>query len=193
VTPAGGSREEIEVKLPAPDLAAFRERLRTAGANLKSPIHDEVNDLYDDADRRLAGSNRALRLRQAEGRSILTYKGAPRFLEGTKVREERETEVSDADEIDGILAGLGFSRTFRYEKRREEWELDGCAVALDETPIGNFIEIEGNPSAIRRVVVRFGLDSADAIPHSYPELYTRLRRENPGLAPDMVFAAKAGP
>jgi adenylate cyclase class 2 len=192
VTTAGGSREEIEVKLPAADLSALREKLRDAGAALKSPLHDEVNDLYDDADGRLVRSGRALRVRRAAGRATLTYKGAVRFREGAKVREERETEISEAGEIEGILAALGLSRTFRYEKRREEWELEGCAVALDRTPIGDFIEIEGHPPAIRRLVVRLGLDFADAVPYSYPELYARRRKEDHRLPPDMVFGEAAG-
>jgi adenylate cyclase class 2 len=193
VTAASASRDEVEVKLPAPDLAALREKLRAAGASPKSPLHDEVNDLYDDADRRLMSSGRALRLRRTASRATLTYKGAVRFQGGAKVREERQSEVADAGEIDRILHALGLSRAFRYEKRREEWELEGCAVALDETPIGSFVEIEGDPPSIRRLVVLLGLDFGDAIPQSYPELYARRRKENPRLPPDMTFGGDAAP
>ena len=56
--------------------------------------------------------------------------------------------------------GLGLSRRFRYEKRREEWDFEGSVIALDETPIGNFVEVEGDPVAIRRTVVALGLDVA---------------------------------
>jgi adenylate cyclase class 2 len=193
VTAAGAGRDEVEVKLPAPDLAGLREKLRAAGASPKSPLHDEVNDLYDDAERRLTASGRALRLRRTAGRATLTYKGAVRFRDGAKVREERETEVADAGQIDRILHGLGLSRTFRYEKRREEWEIQGCDVALDETPIGGFIEIEGDPPSIRRLVVLLGLEFGDAIAQSYPELYARRRKENPRLPPDMSFGDDAAP
>ncbi len=75
----------------------------------------------------------------------LTFKGPARFEQGIKTREERETSVGSAEEAEAILLRLGFVRRFRYEKRREEWRLFGCAVALDETPIGNFVEIEGDP------------------------------------------------
>ena len=68
--------------------------------------------------------------------------------------------------------------------------LDGCAVALDETPIGNFVEVEGEPTAIRRVVVRLGLDFTEAIPYSYAELYPRRRKDEPSLPPDMVWPVK---
>jgi adenylate cyclase class 2 len=181
------TREEIEVKLPAGELAAIREGLTQAGATLRTARHDESNDLYDDTEQRLSGNGRTMRLRRAAGRAILTYKGAARFEAGSKIREERETEVSDAAEAEAILRGLGLERRFRYEKRREEWECRGCIVALDETPIGNFVEIEGEPTAIRRVIAVLALDPAEAIPYSYPELYARRRKEEPGLPPDMVW------
>ena len=57
-------REEIEVKIPAPDLGAVRDRLREAGATLYAARHDETNDLYDDAARTLSGSGRTVRLLQ---------------------------------------------------------------------------------------------------------------------------------
>ena len=186
-----GRREEIEVKLPVSDLAATRDRLASGGARLHAARHDESNDLYDDAEKKLSGSGRTVRLRSAEGHSILTYKGAPRFEDGNRVREEREIEVSDPGETEAILGGLGLRRSFRYEKRREEWDAEGCVVSLDETPIGNFVEIEGDPAAIRRLVGALGLDASEAIPYSYAELYMRRRKEDPSLPPDMVFPPKA--
>jgi adenylate cyclase class 2 len=183
------SPEEIEVKLAAKDLGALRESLRGQGARLAAAKHDEVNDLYDydDASRSLAGSGRTIRLRTAAGKTILTYKGKARFQNGVKTREEREVEVSDGGEAEGILAGLGLSRRFRYAKRREEWSFEDCAVALDETPIGDFVEVEGDPASIRKVFVHLGLDFGEAIPYSYAELYQRRRKEQPGLPPDMVW------
>ena len=186
--PRGKPPEEVEVKLPCPDLDAARSRLQEREASLVAPRHDEVNDLYDDGQRRLSARGTVLRLRRAGGRAILTYKGQARFSEGVKTREERETEVSDPGELEAILAGLGLIRTFRYEKRREEWRLEGCTVALDETPIGRFVEVEGEPTAIRRVVVALGLDFAEAIPYSYARLYRDQRSKDPSLPEDMVFS-----
>ena len=125
------------------------------------------------------------------GRAILTYKGAARFQAGAKVREERETEVSNPEEAEAILSGIGLQPRFRYDKRREEWDCDGSVVALDETPIGFFVEVEGDPASIRRVVAALGLDAAESIPYSYAELYARRRKEDPALPPDMVFPEDA--
>jgi adenylate cyclase, class 2 len=184
------TREEIEVKLPASDLSAVRERLARVGGELAAARHDESNDLYDDASRRLSGSGRTVRVRRAAGRAILTYKGAARFEAGARVREERETDVSDPAETDAILRALGLERRFRYEKRREEWRRSGCLVALDETPIGDFVEIEGTPDEIRLLIVELDLDPSEAIPYSYPELYARRRKEDPTLPSDMVWTTR---
>jgi adenylate cyclase, class 2 len=184
------TREEIEVKLPASDLSAVRERLVRAGGTLAAARHDESNDLYDDADRRLSGGGRTVRVRRAAGRAILTYKGAARFEAGARMREERETDVSDPAETEAILRALGLERRFRYEKRREEWQSGSCLVALDETPIGDFVEIEGAPDEIRKLIVELGLDPSEAIPYSYPELYARRRTEDPGLPADMVWTPR---
>lgn len=185
-------REEVEVKIPCEDHELARVSLRAAGATLVSARHFESNDLYDDAGKKLSGQGRTLRLRRAAGRAILTYKGPARFQGGIKLREERETEVADPAEAEAILAGLGLERGFRYEKRREEWRHDGCIIALDETPIGRFIEIEGEPPAIRRVVNLLALDFTAALPYSYARLYAEKRRDDPALPPDMIFAESDG-
>ena len=184
---SGSEPREIEVKLPAADLDGVRRQLEALGAALEKPRHDESNDLFDDEAGTLAGSGRALRLRRAEGRGILTFKGPARFQQGVKSREERETVVGEPGEMEAILERLGFRRRFRYEKRREEWRLSGCAVALDETPIGSFVEIEGDPAAIRKAVAALALDFASAIPYSYAGLYARRRKDDPSLPADMVF------
>lgn len=186
-------REEVEVKIPCEEHELARAALRGAGATLSAPLHFESNDLYDDSEKRLSSQGRTVRLRRADGRAILTYKGPARFQGGIKVREERETEVADPGEAEGILAGLGFERRFRYEKKREEWRHDGCAIALDETPIGRFIEIEGEPPAIRRIVNLLSLDFTTALPYSYARLYADRRREEPSLPADMVFPAQSSP
>ncbi len=185
--PPGSLRQEIEIKLPCEDLARVRERLRALGARSVSDLHFEANELYDDPSGRLFRSGSTLRVRRAGGETILTYKGPARFEEGIKQRVERETRVSDAEEIEAILEALGLVPRFRYEKRRDEWRLDSALVALDETPIGNYVEIEGDPAEIRRVVVALDLDFASAIPYSYAKLYERKRKEDPELPEDMVF------
>jgi adenylate cyclase class 2 len=183
----GKRPEEIEIKLPCADPEGIREALRGHGATLREEKHAEHNVLYDDPGGELSGRGCTLRLRTAGSDVILTFKGPARFDGGLKVREEREVRVSDAAEAAALLSGIGLVPRFRYEKQRESWEHAGCLVSLDETPIGRFLEIEGNPAASRRVVSDLGLDFSEAIPYSYPGLYARRRREDPALPPDMVF------
>ncbi len=183
----GAPPQEIELKLPVANLEEVRRRLRERGADLVRPRHAESNDLYDDAQGRLRAADSALRLRRTEGESRLTFKGPSRFEQGVRSREERETPIGDPGEVVAILEHLGLSRRFRYEKRREEWRLADCDIALDETPIGNFVEIEGDPASIRRAVAALGLDFASAIPYSYAHLYALRRKEDPKLPADMVF------
>src|SRR5262249_15879030 len=181
-------KDEIEIKLPCESLDAVRHRLREGNATAVTPQHFESNDLYDNAGGQIAASGSTLRLRQANDQALLTFKGPARFEGGVKRREERETIVADAAEMKTILSRLGFSRRFPYEKRPEEWRFEDCVVALDETPIGNFVEIEGDPSSIRRAVARLELDSSEAIPYSYSKMYLLRRDKDPSLPSDMVFA-----
>ena len=207
VQEAGSTRrhDEVEVKLPCDDLDGVRRKLRDLRAVAKAPLHFESNDLYDDTEGRLAAAGHVLRLRRekvlggeasgaaaaaARDRAILTFKGSARFSGGVKAREERETPVSKPDEADAILRGLGFKPYFRYEKKREEWTLENCEIALDEIPIGTFVEIEGEPPEIRHIVAALGLDFSLAIPYSYARLYAERRKADPSLPADMVFPGR---
>ena len=185
------SRREVEVKIPVSDLGRIRSLLAAGGGVPARPRHDESNVLFDEPGGRLAAAGCALRLRRADDRTTLTFKGPARFESGIKTREERETAVEDYAEAEAILRGLGFLPRFRYEKRREEWRHSDCVIALDETPIGAFVEIEGDPPAIRRVVAALDLDFTAALPYSYAGLYARRRKEDPSLPADMVFSGEA--
>lgn len=141
--------------------------------------------LLDTPGRTLVGRGCALRVRDDGGRAVLTFKGpvVPGIL---KVREELETEAGSADRLLAILEALGFSPIFRYEKRREEHALPGALVAIDETPIGTFVEIEGEPDAIHAAARRLGCSEADYVTASYRTLYVATLA--PGVEPgDMVF------
>jgi adenylate cyclase class 2 len=186
-TVESGRHLEVEVKLPVRDPGAVRQRLHAVGAQPVTPRHFESNDLYDRGDGELANRGCALRLRRTDDGATLTFKGPPRFEMGVKTREERETAVSDPAATERILQALGFERRFRYEKQREEWRFEGCTIALDETPVGHFAEVEGDPPAIRRAVQRLGLDFSEAVPYTYADLYRRRRSEDPTLPKDMVF------
>ena len=182
------SSEEIEIKIPVRDLSEYRKTLVSSGATAISEPHLERNALFDDAEGRLFSEKKALRVRHARGRGILTFKGSASFEGSIKRREELEVEVSDPDLLETILERLGFVAQFRYEKRREEYRWKECVLALDETPIGNFIEIEGESGPIGEALKALGLSAQDAVRSSYAGLYRRARENDPRLPPDMVFS-----
>ena len=63
---------------------------------------------------------------------------------------------------------------------------------LDETPIGNFLEIEGRPKWIDRTARVLGFSAGDYITTSYGSLYRIYCRENGVSRKDMVFGQGTG-
>jgi len=126
-----------------------------------------------------------LRLRMDRFGARLTYKG-PVTMEGSmRVREERETRVDDAEALRAILESAGFEAVARYQKHREEWRLGAVVVALDHTPVGDFVEMEGEGAD--KVAKRCGLSLEKAERRSYLRLYREYRKEHPEAPADMVF------
>jgi adenylate cyclase, class 2 len=111
-----------------------------------------------------------------------------------KVREEIELEIADGAALATIFDALGMRGWFRYEKFRTTFRLPesqrwarGLLIELDETPIGNFVELEGPPGAIDRAAKALGFSQRDYIVMNYLSLYQmecQRRGQNPG---DMVF------
>lgn len=120
------------------------------------------------------------------GRSLLTYKG-PVQPSPMKLREERETVVSDGETLLYLLNQLGFSIWFRYQKYREEFGASDAIIALDETPIGTFVEVEGSESAISEIAAALGRTPADYLVDSYRALYVQDRAQQGIAERDMVF------
>ena len=182
---------EREIKLPFPDVAQARQLLLAAGGHPTVPRRLIDDRLFDTADQRLRRAGRALRVRRDAGRTILTTK-APAPSERVKAREELETGVGDPVMIEAILAALGYEQTFRAEKYREEFAMpSGITAALDDTPIGVFVELEGEESAIVAVAAALGRAPADFILASYPALYQGWCRDRSVPADAMVFQPAA--
>ncbi len=187
---------EIEIKIPVADLDAVRERLRAAGADRQPPAGLESNQVFDlvdaPAEQRLRSRRELLRLRTDGAGNRLTFKSAPRFVDGVKERLEHEFTVDDPAAARLLLESLGFRVAVRYEKVRETWRLPGCEVCLDRTPMGDFVEVEvlGSdvpPERIREVCRLCGLDVERSVPEDYLALYRAYRRDRPDLPQDMVF------
>ena len=181
---------EAEVKLACADL----DRLRKAGFELivVEPRHFEDNWLLDSADQTLLKQGAALRIRSVDGKGWLTYKGVVRDSDSpVKVREEIEVETAAPDRMFELFERLGFQRSFRYQKYRTGYRLSvegrDLKVVLDETPMGNFIEIEGEEGTVARVFEAAGFSAGEIVRESYPELQASRCRERGVPLEDLVF------
>lgn len=133
---------EIEIKVRVQDIGAIRNRLLEYGGALTETLTE--HDMYYNAPHRDFGvTDEALRLRQAGGRSTVTYKGPKSTILGSKVREELNLEIADPDTFEQIVTSLGFIRVAAVRKNREYYQCDGFTISLDQVEgLGNFVEIE---------------------------------------------------
>jgi len=180
---------ESEIKIPVTEIDRVRQRLRDGGWRLHRALHREVNVLFDTKDGNLRRSDAALRLRRAATGWTLTYKGRAEYADGVKSREELEVEVEDGTVLAAILLRLGFAPARRYEKDRETWARDGLLVALDHTPMGDFVELEGPAERLAGAAASLGLEADRAVERSYPALWDEYRRRHAalGLPDHMIF------
>jgi len=181
---------EIEIKLRLPSkLGKIRRRLEALGFRTKTRRALESNILFDNSKRTLRKHGKLLRVRLTNGRRVLTYKG-PAEPSKYKKRPELEIDLPNGASMEAIFIHMGYRPVFRYEKFRTEYvkrASDSGTVLLDETPIGNFLEIEGSPRWIDRTARLLGFSSDDYITRSYGYLYLAYCRERRIRPKDMLF------
>jgi adenylate cyclase class 2 len=185
---------EIEIKLRLPEkLGKIRHSLHEAGFRIAKPRLHESNTLFDNSKRTMRNHGKLLRLRRAGVHRSLTYKG-PSEPSRYKKRHEIEIDLHNGEELEEIFTHLGYRPVFRYEKYRTEYaEPRGEGkVMLDETPIGNYLEIEGSPRWIDRTARELGFQSSDYITRSYGYLYLAFCRERRITPKDMLFGESNG-
>lgn len=182
------AHKEIEIKFRVPDLRGLAKTLRKAKFRLTTPRTHEMNTLYDLPNQALRRRGELLRLRQYGKDWKLTHKA-----KGTagrhKSRVETETTLTDGAKMNAILAALGYRPCFRYEKFRAEWTDGKGYVVVDETPIGNFAEIEGPPRWIDHTAKLLGVQTGQYLTQSYLELFLSWKDSTRSPAADMTFSA----
>jgi adenylate cyclase, class 2 len=179
---------EIEIKFSVKDLRALRRKLRSAGFYLKTKRTHEMNTLYDLPGAVLRARKELLRLRQYGSEWKLTHKSSGKKGRHSS-RIELETGVTDGKVVDAILRALGYSPSFRYEKFRAEWTDRKAQVVVDETPIGNFCEIEGPSGWIDATARKLGVKPEDYITKNYATLFIDWKQETGRPAREMTFKA----
>ena len=183
---------ETEIKFGVDDVADLARRLEQAGFHLDTPRTFETNVLYDTPDRKMRARTEILRIRKYAGKCTLTHKRLPDDGPGEdrhKHRIETETEVSDGDALAEVFMSLGLVPAFRYEKWRSEWSDGEGHCVVDETPIGNFAELEGEPEWIDRVAEKLGVPRSAYMTLSYGRLFEQWREEHHSPAENLTFEA----
>jgi adenylate cyclase class 2 len=183
-------KREVEIKFRVRDLRALTRALRQAGFKLVTRRTHEVNALYDLPGQPLRQRGELLRLRKYGAEWLLTHKAKSNQDDGPhKTRVETETHVADGEQMDAILHALGFAPTFRYEKFRAEWSDGTGHVVVDETPIGNFGEIEGTARWIDRTARALHISQEDYITLTYAGLFFAWKEQTGSPAEEMTFKA----
>jgi adenylate cyclase class 2 len=182
------ANKEVEIKFRPHDLRALKRRLRAAGFRLVTGRTHEMNTLYDLPGQPLQKRGELLRLRKYGTEWVLTHKAKGRTGRH-KTRVESETKIADGAKMDAILQALGFQPCFRYEKFRAEWSDGKGHVVVDQTPIGNFGEIEGPPRWIDKTARLLGISPANYISQTYAGLFFEWKQQTQSPAQEMTFRA----
>lgn len=190
---------EIELKFPLSDPAALQSRLPQLGFHLQTARTFEHNTLFDTANRDLRAQRQLLRIRQYGDICTLTHKRLPDQGSSDaryKVRIETETTVADGHALAEIFNQLGYAPVFIYEKFRTEWSHSterSAHLVMDETPIGNYVELEGPPDWIDRTIAELNIDSTTCLTDSYGKLFLDWKQRTGSAAEHLTFASIPSP
>ena len=184
---------ETELKIPVNDIPAVHAAVARLGLTLKTPRTFEGNTLFDTPDRQLRTKRQILRVREYGSTCTVTHK---RVTEANatdtryKTRMETETEVQDGAAMAEIFCQLGLCPAFRYEKYRTEWDAPppGGHVVLDETAIGTWAELEGDPAWIDATLARLGVPADHCTVESYGALFLQWKERTRSPAQNLTFA-----
>ncbi len=129
---------ELEIKAQV-DPKKIEKKLHQWGCEMMSEGFQK-DVYYSHPSKDFAVTDEALRIRCADNKVKLCYKGA-RFDKKTKSREELTSMVDD--NIFEILEKVGFTPDAQVHKHRRVFELDGVKVTLDSVhELGEFLELE---------------------------------------------------
>ncbi|MBB5081396.1 class IV adenylate cyclase [Nonomuraea endophytica] len=122
-----------------------------------------------------------LRIREEEGNASLNFKRWYPLEAKIKTHcDEYESRISDADAVRHTLQSLDFTKLTVVDKTREEWHLDGIAVAFDTVAgLGNFVEfefkghadsVEQATAAITTFIASLDIELGERINAGYPHM-----------------------
>lgn len=158
---------EVEQKYKVKNPASVRRNIKKLGAKLLQKGY-EKNTLWD-YEGLVRGKGSVLRVREVNGKGLLTFKG-PKMKSRFKKRLEVEMPV-EAKKTEVILKTIGFKPTTHYEKYREEYVLGKFHITLDRLKrFGWFVEIEAPAAQIVKAAAQLGFTDKDREERSYLEM-----------------------
>jgi adenylate cyclase, class 2 len=180
---------EVEQKFAVADLADLRHRLLQAGVQWKGNV-SQADHYFAHPARDFAQTDEALRIRQSDNQTFVTYKG-PKIDTTTKTRREIELPLPDgqtvADHWQRLLDALGFTPVACVRKQRQKgtlvWRQTTVDIALDDVDgVGQFVELEREADeesldAARQQILSLAehLGLSDAERRSYLEMFLERR------------------
>jgi adenylate cyclase, class 2 len=170
---------EYEVKFLAIDVDGLRGKLKSLGAELKTPMRLMRRVVIETPE--LHKKDAFVRVRDEGDKVTVTYKefGNRTSVDGAK---ELEVAVSDFEEMSKIFDALdlNINRKSYQESRRETWKLEGAEVVIDEWPwIKPYVEVEGEDEEhVRAVSEKLGFEWSQA---SFGDVMAAYRAEYPHL------------
>ncbi|MEW6455553.1 MAG: class IV adenylate cyclase [Acidobacteriota bacterium] len=173
---------EKEIKLKIKNLNQIKLKIKKLNAVLEKRRSFEDNVLFDFPDNSLRKKGFALRIRKQGNEAYLTFKGEKIRSKNFKIREELEIKLENPDILYDIFTRIGLKKTFRYQKFRTLFKISDVHVALDETPVGNFIEIEGKEENIISMAEKLGYRDNDIITLDYVEIFKKTHKKG-----NMIF------
>ncbi|KAF1073347.1 class IV adenylate cyclase [Methanogenium sp. MK-MG] len=133
---------EVETKIAVSNLPEIADCLRSLGAadlGGSSQQDTYLNAPHCD----YAHTDEALRVRETESGTEITYKGPKTQSGGSKARTEITLSVESAEDAIALLTATGFFISATVRKERHEYQYGGTTIALDCVEgLGTYIEIE---------------------------------------------------
>jgi adenylate cyclase, class 2 len=189
---------EIELKFPVADPEPLQIRLPQMGFHLVTPRTFEHNTLYDTPNRDLRLRRQLLRIRQYGNLCTVTHKRQPDQQDPVdttryKIRIETETIIAEREAMAEVFGQLGYSPVFIYEKFRTEWSYSinpetTAHLVIDETPIGNYVELEGPTAWIDETLAMLNVDPATCITDSYGKLFLDWKQRTASPVENLAFS-----
>ena len=185
---------ETEIKIKIHNLQKISEKLKLLGFHIKINRSFEDNWIFDSPNQDLSRRHWLLRIRTFNNRAWITLKTPSENSNQFKVREELETEIGEPSIGKEILHRFGIKPSFHYQKFRTDFTHSNYSeheltVTLDETPIGNFLEIEGSSINICSLAAQLGYETPAFIVKSYMKLYRELFPDSSSTS--MIFTNDA--